>query len=202
MDTIQNTIEQAIMQPQYRSVPYFANLTERITKSLSADYPHIKIACKHHNTVRQFYTSIKDPIDTKDKTNVVYKIPCGNCESSYIGMTKNKLYTRLSGHKSNLNKLEQILNHEIDQTQHLEELKGKTALIEHCINKDHRFNLDRATIVDHTLNFHALAFLEMCHIYNTPHTVNKRVDVEGLNTAYAGVLHLVKAKTNTQTREK
>ena len=187
-------------QQNYRSVPYIAQLTERLTKMLATDYTHLKFACKHHNTVRQFFTAVKDPTDSKDQTNVIYKIPCGNCKCSYIGMTTNKLCTRLAGHKSNVNKLEQTLKLDTDRTQKLEELKGRTALIEHCINKDHRFNLEGTTIIDRTLQIHTLPFLEMCHIYNTPNTVNRRVDIDGLNTAYAGVLHMMKTNTQKQKR--
>lgn len=104
-------------------------------------------------------------------------------------MTQNKLATRLSGHKSLINKLDSLTRSCTDTTIALSELRQKTALIEHCIDTGHRFNLDNTNVIDNTTHPHILPFLEMCHIQCTPHTVNKRTDVAGLNTTYAAILH-------------
>ena len=53
-------------------------------------------------------------------------------------------------------------------------------------------------ILDSSLKHENLEFLEMCHIYNADSAVNKRKDVDNLNTAYAAVLHTIKySTTNT-----
>lgn len=178
----------------YKSLPYIPGLTERITKLLKKEYPQVTIAPKQYNTVKGFHTKVKDPKNHKDKNNIIYNIPCNNCPSSYIGMTRNKLSQRLSGHQSHVNKLDTLLNTSNNES-HINDLKLKTAMIEHCITHEHRFNFDKTRIVDHSNNTQTLSFLEMCHIYNTPNTVNRREDVDNLNTAYAAILHTLNTKT-------
>lgn len=111
-------------------------------------------------------------------------------------MTQNKLCTRLAGHKTHIKKLENYLQNVENNNMQIAELRGRTALMEHAIDYQHTFNLDQTKIVDRSNKTNTLAFLEMCHIYNTEHTVNRRIDVYGINTAYAAILHTIKPTDN------
>ncbi|XP_055522514.1 uncharacterized protein LOC129716705 [Wyeomyia smithii] len=177
----------------YRSLLYIPKLSDRLIKLFKKDYPHICIATKLNKTVNSFHSQVKDPTNKNENSNIIYKIPCSGCNSSYIGMTSNKLKTRLYGHASNVNKLNQILNADTQTNYQLSELREKTALIEHCIDTEHRFDLENTCIIDRSKHTASLPFLEMCHIYCTPHIVNRRIDVDNLNTAYAGILHKLKS---------
>jgi len=42
----------------------------------------------------------KDKQEKEEITDCVYKIPCSNCEQTYIGETGRKLGTRLKEHKT------------------------------------------------------------------------------------------------------
>jgi len=44
----------------------------------------------------------KDILHNNDKTNVVHKLNCKNCNVSYIGQTKRHLRTRVKEHSSNI----------------------------------------------------------------------------------------------------
>ncbi|XP_055527697.1 uncharacterized protein LOC129720269 [Wyeomyia smithii] len=166
-------------------------------KTLIPDYSHITISSRQHNKISRMHTIVKDPIRKEDHSQIIYKIPCNDCNNCYIGMTQNKLCMRISGHKSNVNKMQQILSTNTNTKRELDELKEKTALINHCILYKHNFDFSGTVIVDHSNRTHILPFLEMCHIHNTPNTVNKRVDLDGLNTAYAAVLSSIAPNTNT-----
>lgn len=180
----------------YRSIPYVPHLTERIQKIFRPEYTTVSITSRQTSTVKNLHSVVKDPKIPLEKSKIIYNIPCNNCEKCYIGMTRNKLSTRLAGHKTDVNKLENIL---LTQTSlNCNSLSEKTALIQHCYESGHRFNLEKTKIVDNTFHSHTLPFLEMCHIYNTPNTVNRRVDVEGLNTTYSAILHNVKSHMNTR----
>ncbi|XP_055527061.1 uncharacterized protein LOC129719691 [Wyeomyia smithii] len=168
----------------------------KLKKILTPDYAHITISSRQHNTVSQLHTVVKDLKTKEEHSHIIYKIPCSDCNSCYIGMTQNRLNMRLAGHKSNVNKLQQILSASTNTKRELDELKEKTALINHCIQHKHSFDFSRTTIIDHSNRTHILPFLEMCHIHNTPNTVNKRVDLDGLNTAYAAVLSSLIPNTN------
>ncbi|XP_062715754.1 uncharacterized protein LOC134291688 [Aedes albopictus] len=191
----QNQTVSTTQQPIYRSIPYVPSLSDRVTKILSKDYPEITIATRQHRTVKNLHSKIKFPVKKDEISNIIYKIPCNDCDACYIGMTRNNLRKRLTGHRANVNKLDKLMNDE--EHTHTNEaqialIETTTALIEHCITQNHRFQLDHTNIIDHSHKPSTLPFLEMCHITNTDKTVNKRTDTDGLNTTYAGLLHDIK----------
>ena len=56
-----NEEQQQVTQPKiYKSFLYVPGLTERLTKTIANDYPHIKIAVRQHHTVRNLHTNVKD----------------------------------------------------------------------------------------------------------------------------------------------
>ncbi|GBP04595.1 hypothetical protein EVAR_91310_1 [Eumeta japonica] len=70
----------------------------------------------------------------------VYRIPCGGngaeeCGEVYIGTTKNKLRTRLAGHKS-------------DQKYRTTNLSHKTALTAHCVRLNHFPKFEDTTVLN------------------------------------------------------
>ncbi|XP_062701660.1 uncharacterized protein LOC134285233 isoform X1 [Aedes albopictus] len=193
IEDISNIDEQ--QQKSYRSIPYVHGLSERIINILAHDYADITITCRQYSTVKSFHTRVKDPVNKTEQSNIIYRIQCKDCPQSYVGMTQNKLKTRLYGHKTHINKLEHLLEsgHTNTDTEMIA-LREKTALIEHCIDHNHRFDLDNTQVIDRSDKTHNLPFLEMCHITNTPNTVNHRTDVCSLSTTYAAILHTIGEK--------
>lgn len=110
-------------------------------------------------------------------------------------MTGNLLKKRLSGHQSNLNTLENLLQTGFTYTDEaVRALREKTALIAHCIDYDHRFNYTSTQIVDQTYKKNILPTLEMIHIQNDSNSINKRTDTDRLNSIFSGLLYTI----NTQ----
>lgn len=178
---------------QYRSMPNIPTLTSAVSAVLKVDYPNVRIAPRIVKTTQTLLQPVKDRVIPNQHHNVIYRIPCSNCEQVYIGMTTNNLKTRLSGHKSNINKLAEVLQ----TTQHIQ---AKTALIQHMVDHQHMFNLADTKIIDRSYRSSALPMLEMCHISNTSNAVNYRTDVEGLHTTYAGILHTLRANSSRRER--
>ncbi|XP_058827371.1 uncharacterized protein LOC131687310 [Topomyia yanbarensis] len=177
----------------YRSIISIHGLTQRIISIFKHDYSSLRLASRQIHTVGSLHSKVKDPIHTMQQHNVVYKIPCYSCPGVYIGMTKNLLKSRLSGHKSNVNKLDNLIQDQTTTTDsRVASLGAQTALIEHCMQYQHRFAFEKTTIVDRTFRSSSLPYLEMCHITNTPHTVNSRSDVDNLSVIYAAILHTTK----------
>ncbi|XP_062540932.1 uncharacterized protein LOC134208975 [Armigeres subalbatus] len=172
----------------YRSIPNIQILTPSIIAILRRDFPLIKIATRTTQNIKTLLKSVKDPVSPLDQHNVIYSIPCIDCDNVYIGMTTNQLKKRLSGHRSNVNKLIETQTN----TLNLDVIQANTALVQHMIDTEHTFDLEGTKTVVRTLRPTALPVLEMCHIQNTPQTVNYRTDVDNLNTTYAGILHTVK----------
>lgn len=155
-----------------------------------------------HNT-EQLYKSSKDPIPHLQKSNVIYKIDCLDCQQCYIGMTTNQLKTRMYGHQTLLNTLQKCIENGHQHTDpQIQQLREKTALMDHCITLQHTFDVNKPVIIDSSFKAQSLPVLEMCHIKTTPHTVNRRTDTIGLSAAYSHLLETVcRPKTKTQNRQ-
>lgn len=192
----------------YRSIPNIPILSQTIARTLKQDYPEVRLALRNTNTVGStFFSNMKDRVPPENQTNVIYAIPCNECESSYIGMTTTQLKTRMSSHKSDIKRLNELLQtgHTTEDNK-ISELRQKTALLEHSVAKQHSFDTQKVKILDQHNRGTALPILEMCHIMNNNNTVNKRTDTEGLSIIYSGILQTLKTKnyknrkhTNTVT---
>ena len=98
------------------------------------------------------------------------------------------------GHQSYVNALDKKLVEGYQYTDvEVQQLREKTAMIDHCIVHQHRFNLKQPRIIDQSYKPSALPVLEMCHITTTLNTVNRRMDTDGLSCAYANCLSTVAA---------
>ena len=64
----------------------------------------IKIAIKNILTVNKLFSRVKTPLKTKEKSNILYRIECNNCNKSYIGQTSRTLNGRIISHKSDCNR--------------------------------------------------------------------------------------------------
>lgn len=183
---------QDLPHPIFRSLTHIPNLSERITKHLKHDFTLVKVANSIVKTTQNILPNVKDPIDRSQLSQVVYKIPCANCEKVYIGMTKNCLQTRLSGHRTNINKYNALVERGLSDTDaEILWVKELTALMEHIVETKHSFDLGNTKIIDLSRKVTNLPMLEMCHIVNNANTVNHRTDVKGLSNTYAGILHSV-----------
>nr|CAI5854710.1 unnamed protein product [Callosobruchus analis] len=82
---------------KYLTIPYIPNLSENIQKILK---PHnIPTSYKAHNLLQKTFSKLKTKTEKNKMTHIVYKIPCNNCNSSYIGQTSQHLENRIKGHK-------------------------------------------------------------------------------------------------------
>ncbi|XP_055546043.1 uncharacterized protein LOC129730608 [Wyeomyia smithii] len=185
----------------YKPMLFVNDLTQRLSKALKAAFPNITLASRYGNTASRIFTNMKDTIPPEMRHNVIYRIPCNDCEASYVGLTTTQLKKRISSHRSTINEMERLRgkNDDDPSTQFdLERLKEKTALLYHSIEANHNFNLEKTKIIDQHTRKLALPILEVCHIVNTKHAVNKRSDVDNLSSMYAGVLHTLNKQIPTQ----
>ena len=68
----------------------------------------------------------------EEQNNVIYKIPCGDCQAVYIGKTKRSFGTRYKEHFS------AVKNGNV----------AKYEIAEHSWKYDHRIDWDNKTIID------------------------------------------------------
>ena len=90
---------------------------------------------------------LKDKPEKEEITDYVYKIPCGNCEKTYIGETGRKFGTRLKEHKT---EAEATTNKPFTRSQRLSSLseENKSALTDLAIHDNHVINWPTSTILD------------------------------------------------------
>jgi len=159
----------------YAKLTYIKQLSEKLKKTLETE--EIKISFKNENTIKKiFFTSIKDKTPLLWRSNVIYRIPCENCNKSYIGQTGRYLKKRLDEHKRSIRK--PITN-------------PKTALAEHSRSCNHNFDFDGVEVLDQQSYLNKRTIHEMCHIKMND-TVNFRTDVQNLNVCYNYILNKYK----------
>lgn len=174
-----------IMRPTepmiYKSLSYISNFSERIKESKIFNNDKYKITYKAYNTLNSLFSKTKDKTSKWDMSNIVYKIPCkGNdnerCNQVYIGTTKNKLKTRIAGHRS-------------DQ-KYRDINSKKTALSHHCHQFNHYPNFEEASVLNTETNYKRRYILEMLQIINTPITqrINFKADTEHIANNYRNLV--------------
>ena len=77
---------------KYISLLYVAGTSELLRRIFSTH----NIKCSFHSptTLRRYLSKPKDQVPIEEQNNVIYKIPCGDCQAVYIGETKRSFGTR------------------------------------------------------------------------------------------------------------
>ena len=115
---------------KYISLPYVPGTSELLRRIFSTH----NIKCSFHSptTLRRFLSKPKDQVPIEEQNNVIYKIPCGDCQAVYIGETKRSFGTRYKEHFS------AVKNGNV----------AKYEIAEHSWKYDHRIDWDNKTIID------------------------------------------------------
>ena len=85
-------------KPTLLVLPYLKNTSETIQRTCKQ--LGIKAVFKSQGTLRQTLTRVKTPRPEMKKKNVIYEIPCKDCNMSYIGETGRSLQKRMTEHKA------------------------------------------------------------------------------------------------------
>jgi len=78
-------------------MPYVKGLSEAFARILK--FHGIATANCPHRTQWKFVVHPKDKVKDKEKTELIYRVPCKNCSSSYVGETGRKFSLRIKKHK-------------------------------------------------------------------------------------------------------
>ncbi|XP_046737110.1 uncharacterized protein LOC124405888 [Diprion similis] len=152
------------------ALPYVAGLFESLNR-IFHKY-NISFVGTNIENLQPLFDSGKDPLPKDKRSNIVYKIPCSDCNQVYIGQTSRQLHTRIREHKRNI----------------LENEEHYIVLTRHIITSDHRFNYDLASILEEEPVYSRRIYLEMCNIINHTNSVNLRQDIEHLSTIYLPII--------------
>lgn len=164
------------------TIPYIEGLGEKLSRYLRQH--DFKVAYKPVDKIKDvLFTKTKDKISKDKNINVVYEIPCGACEKSYVGETSQFLCKRLSQHKYNV------------KTKNI----SGTGLSQHTIEEGHIFDFDKTKILDKVTNSYTRLITETFHIKirGDDNVVNKQKDSANFKTAYNSIITKLKSITNT-----
>ena len=103
--------------------------------------------------------------DILDMKEVIYKIPCKECEVVYLGETKQKLGTRTKEHFASCQKA--FLSQAVYQS-----VKNDTGLPFHFLYSGHSFDFDKVQLVQRERNWVKRKILEALYIQTTANTCN------------------------------
>ena len=133
-------------------LPYINGLTEPLQRLLRNNGIHV--VTRPHRTLHQEFPSPKFRPPSHLQANVVYKIPCNDCNWSYIGETGRCLHTRRKEHIRNVkycNKGSNVANH--------------------AWMNDHQIDFENAIVIDKG-NFRVRKTLESWHTAMTTEADN------------------------------
>jgi hypothetical protein len=162
----------------YSSLHYVPKLSNSIKRTFKekSNLDNIILAFKPVKQIKnEVHANMKDKIIPENRSGVVYKIDCLDCEQTYVGETSKKLSTRVDQHKRDFkNKLSP---------------GPKTALITHSLDHHHKFDFQNPSILDYETNTKKRRLLEASHIIiNSPKTVNIKSDTRNISTQYYNIL--------------
>ena len=127
--TAADTTQQTPERPRTLFLPYVQGVSERIERVCRGlnDRP----VFKSRGTLRQLLVRVKAPRPEVERNNVMYEVPCMNCESVYVGETGRCVRKRIMEHKGVVRRGGQYQrNHST------------------CTQQDHRINCDEARVLE------------------------------------------------------
>ena len=82
------------------TIPYCSGLSEKLGRVFRKH--NTKVASKPGRTIKDLLVRPKDKTPQGQQCGVIYKIPCADCDSFYIGETGRQLNTRIGEHKKSV----------------------------------------------------------------------------------------------------
>lgn len=162
----------SVRQRKRAAVPYVPGISEtlsRVLRSYDVEVAHVPVRKLRHTLVGG-----KDKLPKEAFPGVVYKIPCADCDSVYIGETGN-FRQRLRQHQND------VKNKKV----------ASNALAEHADTTNHTIDWLNASIIGKERNWTSRLHLESLEIQSTEQTLNRNVG--NLPSCYARCLrHLLK----------
>jgi hypothetical protein len=178
-----------VAKRKYRSLVYVKGVSEKIAKILKTTDPELQISFRNHKRTNQFFSILKDPIDPREKHNIIYQISCLHCLAVYIGLTTYMLKERLYRHQSSINKLEKASTPE-----EIEKAIASTALVKHMHVTGHKFDLQNAKVLIQTTRPAKLPIHEMLEIGSHPNSINLKTDTIDLSRSYIPIVDQFKRR--------
>ena len=126
-------------------IPYVENVSEAVARIMRKH--NVPVAMKSYKTLKSVLVHPKDKQEKEDLTECVYKVPCANCDKTYISKTGKKFGVRLHEHRNEVeSKTGRTFTRSIRASSLTEH--HKSALTDHATQENHVINWSQATVID------------------------------------------------------
>jgi len=172
------TIHATDTKDNYFVIPYMDHTAGKFIQ-LFKNIPTFKLAFFGINRLNKFIKVHKDPLPLLSCSNVVYKINCLHCDSSYVGQTRRLLKHRIEEHKNHIRR----------------NITQPSVITEHRLKYSHDFDWDNVEILDEEVYFNRRLISEMIHIKKQHRGLNLQKDTELLDPIYSNIIGGSKSST-------
>jgi len=124
------------------TIPYVKGLSDAFSRILKTY--RICTAVRPHTTLRNLLVHPKD--SDEEKPEVVYKIPCKNCERVYVGETGRPLGARVKEHRKEVDSITGIFT--TAEKTRAASICNKSAITDHVCNQNHVIDWVNAKVID------------------------------------------------------
>jgi len=150
-------------------VPYVKGLSEAFARILKS---HGITTTNHpHQMLRNFVVHPKDKVKDEEKTNLIYRVPCKNCSSSYVGETGRKFGLRIKEHKKEVDSFTAGTQTRASRARE-SSVTHKSAITDHAVEENHVIDWDKAKVVDREAQRQTRWIIETLWIKKTPKCMN------------------------------
>ena len=126
------------------TIPYVKGLSEAFSRILKTY--RILHSSKTHTTLRNMLVHPEDRLNDEEKPEVVYKMPCKNCERVYVGKTGRPLGVIIKEHRKEVDSITGIFTR-AEKTR-AASVCNKSAITDHVCNENHVIDWDKAKSID------------------------------------------------------
>ena len=114
----------------------------------------------------------KDKIKDEEKTELIYRVPCKNCSSSYVGETCRKFGLRIKEHTKAVDSFTAGTQTRAFRTRE-SSVTHKSAITDHAVEENHVIDWDKAKVVDREAQRQTRWIKEALWIGKTPMCMNR-----------------------------
>jgi len=155
----------------YFIIPYVSCISKKFMQ-LFKNNSFCKLVFSCYNKLSKFIKIHKDALPSSSRSNVVYKINCLDCDTSYIDQTKCTLNTRVSEHRNHVRR----------------NITQNSVITDNRSNFRHELDWDNVKILDEEMNYNKRLISEMIFIIKQKHGLNAQIDTALLDPIYNDLL--------------
>jgi len=179
-------------------IPYVENVSEAVARIRRKH--NVPVAIKPYKTLKTVLVHPKNKQEKEDLTECVYKVPCANCDKTYIGETGRKFEVRLQEHRTEVeSKTGRTFTRSLRPSSLTEH--NKSAFTDHATQENHVINWSQATVIDREPERFTRWIKEAIHVRKEgQQAMNRDEGSYQLSHAYDRLLDTASSRCVKQTR--